>query len=182
MKVLRALLYIALSFSLGLSAEERNYMGCPWLIPERFVKIAENEYRNQNDDSCINSWSPASILFTTYDGENTAYYVELNRSEDTQVLLLRHKAQNSNFNIYSLFIKEMHFERASFLDELLIVSEEEGQAIALSGLQKPEVEHLTRGCPIQQQASMVHYDIFELFKKGELDLIQSNQDIQILVH
>ncbi|SEA79353.1 hypothetical protein [Alkalimonas amylolytica] len=184
MKVLRTLLYLTSFYSLGLVAEPPTFMGCQWIIPERFEKISGSDivYRNQVNEVCIESWSPASILFTTYDGENIAYYSELNRSGEAQVLFLRHKAQDSNYTFYSTYFRENHFGKASFLDELLIVSEAEGQVIALSGLQKPEVEHLTSGCSIQQQAPMAHYDIFELFKKGELDLIHSNQDIQILVH
>ncbi|MDP4535426.1 hypothetical protein Q3O60_04385 [Alkalimonas collagenimarina] len=183
MKVLSILLYLTSFFSLALSADQSTYMGCQWIIPERFEKISGSDfvYRNQVDEACIESWSPASILFTTYDGTNIAYYAELNRSGETQVLLLRHKTHDSNFTFYSTYFRDNHFGKASFLDELLIVSEEEGQAIALSGLQKPEVQHMTSGCPLQQQAPVAHFDIFELFKKGELDLINSNQDIQILV-
>lgn len=184
MRFFKHILYLvsALSVGTGFAAENNLYGGCDWVIPARFVKIAENEYRNQNGDSCINSWSPASILFTTYDGENAAYYAELNRSGEMQVLLLRHKTQDNNFTFYSTYFKGNHFGKASFLDELLIVSEEVGQAIVLSGLQNAEVEQLTSGCSIQQQVPVAHFDIFELFKKGELDLIHSNQDIQILAY
>ena len=172
-------LLTVLVFTAACQANSHHYMGCDWIIPTSLKQKAEHEYSNSVDASDLANWQPASVMFTTYSGEQQEYYRDLAASGDTDVLLLEHTAQpTDSFKYVSSFVRQESFGTPFTLAELSIIKGD--KVLVISGLSKADAITLTSGCAEFSQIEQ-HYDVLQQVKNGYEDFLNSAHGMRVVV-
>jgi|GEM_PF-6021770 len=151
---------IAFVFSIGLlyscstQAEVINYIGCDWVVPSGFDKVAENEFTKLDDLSDFSSIDfrldddpeergairilADSFFFAKYEKYDVGSGMEANK-------LFLHK-RGSDFYSVSIFIKK------------------DGYVVSLVGVSYDDATTLSQYC-IEQSVLRSFYDEFEQWKQ-----------------
>lgn len=172
-------LLIVLVFTAACQANSHHYMGCDWVIPTSLKQKAEHEYSNSVDASDLANWQPASVMFTTYSGEQQQYYRDLAASGNTDVLLLEHTAQpTDSFKYVSSFVRQESFGIPFMVAELSIIKD--NKMLVMSGLAEDDAITLTNGCADSAQVQQ-HYEVLRQVKNSFQDFLNSQHGMRVVV-
>jgi len=159
---------IAAIFSVGLlcscsaQAEVVSYIGCDWVIPDGFNKVADGDFTKL--DSKFNHSSIGFRIDDDPEGKGTAKIL------NDPAFIAKHVRQNlqDGAEINNLFLHRLGSDSysASFLIQ------KDGYVVSLVGVSYDDATTLSQYC-IEQSALRSFYDEFEQWKQ-ELELSQKS--------